>query len=91
MKPDNTKVQFSSFDGIGLEGTLLKPTSTVQASSLMIHGITADRHEWGTFDFLAQMLAEHGIASLRFDYRCHGIAKADPRLRVYASRDRKRY
>jgi len=39
---------------------------------LLVHGITADRHEWGFFDYLARELQRYGYTVLSIDYRGHG-------------------
>ncbi|MBK7538025.1 MAG: alpha/beta hydrolase [Myxococcales bacterium] len=41
---------------------------------LLVHGITADRHEWSFFDFLAAELLGQGFSSLAIDYRGHGAS-----------------
>lgn len=71
-------ISFASFDGVALEGTFMRARDEARAMCLLVHGITADRHEWGTFDRVARMLAEKEISSLRFDYRCHGVAAKVP-------------
>jgi pimeloyl-ACP methyl ester carboxylesterase len=71
-------VTFRSFDGTRLHGSIATPTSRAGGWILMVHGITADRHEWGFYDQLAQSLACAGIGSLAFDFRCHGRSKALP-------------
>lgn len=78
MPVEETAVSFASYDGTELEGTLLRPVSTPKGACVLVHGITADRHEWGTFDQISSLLAQRGIASVRFDYRCHGAAAGVP-------------
>ena len=69
-----TEVSFQSFDGLTLSGTFRDADQPSQPAgwALLIHGITANREEWGFFTRLAARLASWNIASLRFDYRCHG-------------------
>lgn len=78
MGYEETAVNFETFDGVTLGGTFAYARGETRAVCLFIHGITADRHEWGTFDRIAGMLADRGISSLRFDYRCHGVATEVP-------------
>jgi alpha-beta hydrolase superfamily lysophospholipase len=66
------EVAFRSRDGLPLAGTLVLPEPDVRAGVLLVHGITSERHESGFYTSLADLLAEVGIASLRFDWRCHG-------------------
>lgn len=68
-------VKFKSYDGLVLEGTYRKPSSSLKGSILLVHGITSNREEWGFFSKLAKILSDNGIASFRIDYRCHGIDK----------------
>ena len=45
---------------------------------IMLHGNGSDRHEGGGgYDLLAPRFAEHGIASLRFDYIGNGDSQTD--------------
>ena len=50
-------VGFESFDGARLEGTLTRANDDARGMCILVHGITADRHEWGTFDSISRMLA----------------------------------
>lgn len=68
-----TTHRFRSYDGTSLEGTLSVASSPSEAVALLVHGITSSRDEFGLFSGLAEYLANAGISSLRFDYRCHGI------------------
>ncbi|RFP85433.1 alpha/beta fold hydrolase [Rhodobacteraceae bacterium 63075] len=43
-----------------------------KAAVLMVHGITADRSEWGYYRTLAESLQKVGISSLAIDLRGHG-------------------
>ena len=69
-------VAFSSYDGTPLEGTYRagnpNPNTDTDAVAVLVHGITSSRNEFGLFSGLAEHLAVRGVASLRFDYRCHG-------------------
>jgi pimeloyl-ACP methyl ester carboxylesterase len=67
-------LQFDSYDGTYLDGTFMDGAADAEALVLMVHGITSNRDEFGLFGGLAELLASHGIPSLRFDYRCHGAA-----------------
>ena len=76
MTTHTRELQFASFDGITLSGTICSPAEPIKAIVLFVHGITSDRSEWGVFDKAAELFAEHGAASLRFDYRGHGKSTA---------------
>lgn len=78
MRGKESTVKFESFDGVPLEGTFRAAHGGLRAMCLFVHGITADRHEWGTFDAIAAMLSKRGVCSLRLDYRCHGAAANIP-------------
>lgn len=67
-----TDVDFVSFDGTPLEGTYRNVPDPGAAVLLLVHGITSTRDELGLFSGLAANLAEKGVSSFRFDYRCHG-------------------
>jgi pimeloyl-ACP methyl ester carboxylesterase len=67
-----TTFRFSSYDGTSLEGTLSGAAAPSEDVVLLVHGITSSRDEFGLFSGLAHHLANVGISSLRFDYRCHG-------------------
>jgi pimeloyl-ACP methyl ester carboxylesterase len=69
-----SKHQFTSYDGVELEGTLMLSQSARDTIVLMVHGITSSRDELGLFSGLAAKLAQEGVSSFRFDYRCHGIS-----------------
>jgi pimeloyl-ACP methyl ester carboxylesterase len=72
MNYESKNVRFKSGDDIQLFGTVVIPRKAVTSLALFVHGITSDRSEWGVFDRAAEVFAEHGVASLRFDYRGHG-------------------
>jgi uncharacterized protein len=65
-------LRFQSYDGTRLEGTFRSGDATRPAVAILVHGITSSRDEFGLFSGLAHHLENEGIASLRFDYRCHG-------------------
>lgn len=67
-----TTLGFLSFDGTPLEGTYRSVPDPGAAVLLLVHGITSSRDELGLFSGLALNFAERGVASFRFDYRCHG-------------------
>ena len=73
------EIAFSSYDGTRLEGTYCSGKTNSQAVAVLVHGITSSRDEFGLFSGLAEHLAGHGVASLRFDYRCHGRDKTPMR------------
>lgn len=64
-----------------IPATLTLPKGTAgntYPAVLMLHGNGSDRHEaGGGYDLLAPMMAEKGIASLRFDYIGNGESAAD--------------
>ncbi len=64
-------IEFKSYDGYKLEGTLLKADQE-KGALLFVHGITSSRDELGFHSDYAKFLAENGITTLRFDYRFHG-------------------
>lgn len=66
-------VEFTSYDGMPLYGTLEKASNNERGAVLFVHGITSSRDELGFHSDYAKYLGEHGITSLRFDYRYHGI------------------
>lgn len=70
-----TNLRFRSFDGTALEGTYVSGAHASDAVAILVHGITSSRDEFGLFSGLATHLANKGVPSLRFDYRCHGKSK----------------
>lgn len=64
-------VTIPSLDGHIVNGTLNVPEDPV-ASALLVHGITADRHEWGFFDSLVTNFGKKNVTTLAIDYRGHG-------------------
>jgi pimeloyl-ACP methyl ester carboxylesterase len=71
-------VTFRSFDGVSLEGTYCAPSDPPTSVVLLVHGIDSDRNEWGFYARMAAVLAEAGIASFRFDWRCYGVDRSRP-------------
>lgn len=65
-------IQFQSYDGIPLAGTYSSGDEASPSVAVLVHGITSSRDEFGLFSGLAGHLANAGVPSLRFDYRCHG-------------------
>jgi uncharacterized protein len=63
---------FVSYDGLTLSGIYRKPMDTIRAAMLLVHPITSNS---AFFEDEASFYAKHGIATLRFDYRCHGEDK----------------
>ena len=66
-----SEINFITNDDHVVHGTLAQP-SFPKAVALFVHGITADRHEWGLFDQIVKSLYDKNIASLAIDYRGHG-------------------
>ncbi len=71
MKPE--KLKFKSYDGYKLEGSFQNAESNITGALLFVHGITSSRDELGFHSDMADFLATKGIASLRFDFRYHGV------------------
>lgn len=64
-----TTERFTSYDGLPLQGTYRSPAQPARAAMLLVHPIGANQ---AFFEDEASFYAGHGIATLRFDYRCHG-------------------
>ena len=71
-------IRFPSSDGLTLEGVLTEPAGQAAGLSLLVHGGGANRDEGGVYVRLAARLAQEGIASFRFDLRCHGQSEGRP-------------
>ena len=67
---DTKQVALTAKDGHKVFGTHRQATSP-RATILLVHGITADRHEWGYYDLVGDSLQKIGVASLAIDYRGH--------------------
>jgi len=65
-------VNFKSYDGYELEGTMVKADNE-RGAVLFVHGITSSRDELGFHSDYSHYLSINGISNLRFDYRYHGI------------------
>jgi len=65
------RVRFRSIDGILLRGVLTIPDQEAKGAVILAHGITGEKEEGGFYTRLAKVLAEKGLASLRFDFRGH--------------------
>jgi pimeloyl-ACP methyl ester carboxylesterase len=65
------KISLTAFDGHVVAGSFSCAKKN-QGTALLVHGITADRHEWGFFDYLSEALLSKGINTLAIDYRGHG-------------------
>lgn len=63
---------FYTFDGIRLSATFARPGGHIRAAVLMTHGLPSSRDEWGFYSDMAEVFAERGVASLRFDFRFCG-------------------
>lgn len=70
------KINFQSYDGYKLEGTLINANKE-KAALLFVHGITSSRDELGFHSDYANYLGENGISTLRFDYRFHGVNESE--------------
>lgn len=68
----SNSIEFLSSDGVKLYGTFDPAQGEARGAALFVHGITADRDEWGLFERISKSLQTLGISSFRFDYRCHG-------------------
>jgi uncharacterized protein len=72
-------IRFQSIDGTELEGTLASPSGgRFSQLALLTPGIDVDREEEGFYTQLASRLCDTGIASYRFDWRCHGHDRGRP-------------
>ena len=67
---NETAVSFTGYDGLRLYGAYRQPTDAIRAAMVLVHPITADR---GFYEDEAGFLVQHGVATLRFDFRCHGV------------------
>lgn len=63
-----------SADGHVVHGNLRTVENPI-GLALLVHGITADRSEWGFFTALSEEFAARGIASVAIDYRGHGLSE----------------
>ena len=63
MKQQN--INFHSYDGYKLSGTLLKADDE-KGALLFVHGITSSRDELGFHSDYAEYLSKAGITTLRF-------------------------
>jgi len=70
---DTEQVALTAKDAHKVFGTHRQATSP-RATVLLVHGITADRHEWGHYDLVGDSLQKIGVASLAIDYRGHGAS-----------------
>jgi uncharacterized protein len=62
----------AALDGLRLEGTLVTPDVPPRLAAVLVHGGGVTREEGGFFTRLAVGLADHGVATLRYDLRGHG-------------------
>jgi pimeloyl-ACP methyl ester carboxylesterase len=58
-------------DGHVVHGSYMR-AEPERGAALLVHGITADRHEWGFFDALSSELCMRGVSTAAIDYRGHG-------------------
>ncbi|OGG07021.1 hypothetical protein A3D05_02160 [Candidatus Gottesmanbacteria bacterium RIFCSPHIGHO2_02_FULL_40_24] len=66
------KIYFKTSDNLKLCGIWTKSDGRAKTAVILAHGISVDKEEDGMFCALAEMLAESGMVSLRFDFRGHG-------------------
>lgn len=64
-------INFKSYDGTNLVGIYTLPNK-VEHSLLMIHGLPSDKDEWGFYKDMSIYMAQHNIATFRFDFRFNG-------------------
>lgn len=76
--------RFRSYDGTDLQGTFSGSRDSGEHVVVMVHGITSSRDELGLFSGFAAHLAQAGLPSFRFDYRCHGVNEAPIELLTLA-------
>lgn len=68
-------VTLSAADGVVLDAVMQHGSCEPQAGGVvLVHGITADRDEYGMFVRLADRLCEAGHVVLRFSFRGHGAS-----------------
>lgn len=84
MPITNIKTSFNTLDGLQLVGALLTPTPLEDRAVVLVHGGGVTREEGGFFTRLAGVLADAGIASLRFDQRGHGESDGTQETRTIA-------
>lgn len=65
------EIEVTAADGHVVPATR-RTVDAPRAAILLIHGITADRTEWGYYTLLGEALQARNIASLAIDYRGHG-------------------
>ncbi|MER2517215.1 MAG: alpha/beta fold hydrolase [Candidatus Accumulibacter phosphatis] len=51
-----------------------RPPSSI-GTVVLVHGISADRHEWGLYDLLSLMSLDYELAVLAIDYQGHGSSE----------------
>lgn len=79
IKHTEQLLEFSSYDGVHLQGTFLQPAETDPSDFVvLVHGIGGDRNENGLYESLAYALSKARIPSFRFDWRCHGFDGSRP-------------
>ncbi len=66
------EITIKTEDQTVLGATVVNAASASAKWVVLVHGITADRHEEGTFTVLAEKLETAGFHSIRFDFRGHG-------------------
>lgn len=78
MPSHSTNTTMRTLDGLTLTGTLVAPEVPTSHAVVLVHGGGVTREEGGFFTRLAAGLAEHGVASLRYDLRGHGESDGRP-------------
>ena len=74
MKAKERSIWIASVDRIPLEAQWISVKRPI-ASVLLVHGFSADLHEEGAFDQLANRFAEMRVGVARFSFRGHGGSK----------------
>lgn len=69
------KIQFKSFDGSSLVGTLAGEGLS-KRGVLLVHGLPSDKDEWGFYSDFARFLENSSVTSFRFDFRHCGESQA---------------
>jgi pimeloyl-ACP methyl ester carboxylesterase len=70
-------------ENVWIQGTHVRPPTPASyycpddpiASLVLVHGISADRHEWGFFDLLSLEALGRNVAVLALDYQGHGQSR----------------
>lgn len=71
---EKSDIEVVAKDGHVVGGTY-RPVDDPVATALFVHGIFADRREWGYYDQLTARLQSSGVATFAIDYRGHGSSE----------------